>query len=205
MLLGAVLIDAAHAALEDRKEAFDRVGVDVAAHIFADAGDDGAMVGETALAMPRIERVLVGHEVGFAGDVRLHDRLMVRGASAGRRRSTRLAAVAVDQATAPSSCGASRRDRATPPCGCRCRFRRPRPRRRRRPTGRVAVAHGFADAVRHEPSGLEGDAQGAVKLVGADALLAAGDQIHRLQPDMHRDVRLSKMVPIRTVNGLRHW
>ena len=31
-----------------------------------------------------------------------------------------------------------------------------------------AVPHGFADAVRHEPCSLEGDAKGPVKLVAAD-------------------------------------
>ena len=35
MLLSAMLIDALHAALEDREIAFDGVGVDVAAHVLA--------------------------------------------------------------------------------------------------------------------------------------------------------------------------
>ena len=35
VLLGAVLIDAAHTPLEDAEIAFGRVGVDVAAHVFA--------------------------------------------------------------------------------------------------------------------------------------------------------------------------
>ena len=34
LLFGAMLVDALHAALEDREEAFDRVGMNVAAHIF---------------------------------------------------------------------------------------------------------------------------------------------------------------------------
>jgi hypothetical protein len=34
MLLAAVLANAFHAALEDRKEAFNRVGVDGAANVF---------------------------------------------------------------------------------------------------------------------------------------------------------------------------
>jgi hypothetical protein len=42
--------------------------------------------------------------------------------------------------------------------------------------------------MRHEPSGLEGNAKGAVKLVTADALLAANHQVDRLHPDVHRDV-----------------
>src|SRR5258706_10875651 len=42
----------------------------------------------------------------------------------------------------------------------------------------------------HEPCSLEGDAKSAVELVRADALLAAGDQIERLQPEMQRHVAL---------------
>src|SRR3569623_1828993 len=49
--------------------------------------------------------------------------------------------------------------------------------------------HRFADAVRHEPSGFQGDAEGTVKLVRADALLAARDQVHCLKPKVHGDVR----------------
>ena len=41
MLLAAMLIDALHAALEDRKEAFNRVGVDDAASVFFRGGLTG--------------------------------------------------------------------------------------------------------------------------------------------------------------------
>jgi hypothetical protein len=54
--------------------------------------------------------------------------------------------------------------------------------------GEIAGAHGFADAVRHETGGFEGDSEGAVKLIGADALLAGDDEVNRLKPDMQRDV-----------------
>ena len=40
----------------------------------------------------------------------------------------------------------------------------------------------------HEPRRLEGEPQGAVKLVAADALLAAGDQVEGLQPQAQRNV-----------------
>lgn len=40
----------------------------------------------------------------------------------------------------------------------------------------------------HEPGGFEGHAQGPVKLVGADALLAGGNQEDSLQPEMQLDV-----------------
>jgi hypothetical protein len=53
-------------------------------------------------------------------------------------------------------------------------------------------AHRFADTVRHEPSGLEGDAQTAVKLVARNALLAGAQKIHSLQPKSHRNVAVLK-------------
>ena len=55
-----------------------------------------------------------------------------------------------------------------------------------------AFAHRLPDAVRHEPGGFQGDAQGAVKLVRADALLARPDQVDGLQPMPHLDVAALK-------------
>jgi hypothetical protein len=46
-------------------------------------------------------------------------------------------------------------------------------------------AHRLADAMAHEPRGLERDAQGPVQLVGADALLARRHQVDGLQPHVH--------------------
>jgi hypothetical protein len=54
--------------------------------------------------------------------------------------------------------------------------------------GKAAGSHGFPDAVPHEPRGFEGDAKGAVKLVRADALFGRANQMHRLKPQMQRDV-----------------
>jgi len=53
----------------------------------------------------------------------------------------------------------------------------------------AAGFHRLTDTVRHEPCSLERDAQRAVKLVGADALLAGRDQEDRLKPQVHGDVR----------------
>ena len=46
--------------------------------------------------------------------------------------------------------------------------------------------HRFPNAVGHEPRGLKGGAHRPVNLVAADAFLAAGHQVHRLQPDVER-------------------
>ena len=51
-----------------------------------------------------------------------------------------------------------------------------------------ARAHGLADAMREEPSGLEGDAKRPVQLVGADGLLARRHEEDGLKPDVQRDV-----------------
>src|SRR5262249_41095912 len=51
-----------------------------------------------------------------------------------------------------------------------------------------AFLHRLADTVRHEPCALEGNAQGAVQLIGADALLARRDQEDCLQPQAQRDM-----------------
>ena len=68
-----------------------------------------------------------------------------------------------------------------------------------------AIAHGFADAVRHEPGGLESDAEGAVKLVARNALLAGGEERDGVKPDVERNVARSNTVPTLTVNFWRHW
>ena len=52
----------------------------------------------------------------------------------------------------------------------------------------IGVFHGFADAMAHEPRGFEGDAQGPVKLIGANAFLARHHEEYGLQPDVQLDV-----------------
>lgn len=52
----------------------------------------------------------------------------------------------------------------------------------------ITRAHGFANAMPHEPSGFQGNAQSAMKLVGADTLLAGGNKEDGLEPQMQLDV-----------------
>lgn len=52
----------------------------------------------------------------------------------------------------------------------------------------AAIFHGFTDTVRHKPRRLEGNSQGAMQLVRADALLARRDQKDGLEPEAHRDM-----------------
>jgi len=59
MLFFAMLIDAAHPALEDRKEPLNRIRVNVAAHIFA-APMNGRFVGRKFLADVAVKLAFIG-------------------------------------------------------------------------------------------------------------------------------------------------
>src|SRR6202042_3665390 len=48
--------------------------------------------------------------------------------------------------------------------------------------------HNLADAVDEEPSGFHAAIEGPLDLAGADALLAAADELDRLQPQVQREM-----------------
>lgn len=186
MIFAAMLVDTLHSALKDREIAFDGVGVDFAATVFADAMTHELMVSELASNF-LVVAGFVGHQPCALGNVLTHDRCYSRGSQVINDHGAGFAGVAVHQrqnlvfvfvavpgwlaflATDESlidfnhaTIGAERRQ--------------------------VAIGHGLADTMPHEPSGFEGDAQGAVQLVRADTLLARHNQEDRLQPDVHLDV-----------------
>jgi len=76
VLLAAMLIDALHAALEDRIVVLDGIGADDAlaliAHIFIIAVLDGIVAREPPAYVVIMAR-FVGHQRAFAGDVLAHD------------------------------------------------------------------------------------------------------------------------------------
>jgi hypothetical protein len=74
VLLGAVLINAFEAALEDRKIAFDGVGRDPTTGILASAVIDATMAEEVVAEHLGIGGAFVRHDVGFAVDVGDDDR-----------------------------------------------------------------------------------------------------------------------------------
>lgn len=76
VLLAAMLIDAAHAALEDEEAALDGVREHVAAHLLSSGVIDDLMAGER-LADGLVDFGLISDQTGFLGDVRLHNRLDV--------------------------------------------------------------------------------------------------------------------------------
>src|SRR6266446_2800006 len=73
VLFFAMLVDAFHAALEDRIEAFNRIGVDVAANVFLLTVVDGFVAGKLRTNL-KILTSLVGHQGGFFRDVGANDR-----------------------------------------------------------------------------------------------------------------------------------
>ena len=52
MLLVAMLIDAAHPAFEYREISFDGVGMDITAHVFANAVNNKVMICKVAFNLP---------------------------------------------------------------------------------------------------------------------------------------------------------
>ena len=185
VLLAAMLVDALHAALEHAVEALDGVRVGQTAHILTLAVA-GVVVSGKVLAEGGILAGFVGHHMRAGRHVRLDDRQKV-----GRR-----SALDVEGAgrTATLHKGQNRvlvgvtamlrhvllladeglvnlYDRAFTAHGLNAHGR-----------------HRLADAVRHEPSGLQADVEGPLKLAGADALLAAAQKVDGLKPHPHRDV-----------------
>ena len=53
---------------------------------------------------------------------------------------------------------------------------------------RRSALHDLADAVHQEPSGFHAAIERALNLPGTDALLAGGDELDRLQPQMQREM-----------------
>src|SRR5437763_15448437 len=49
--------------------------------------------------------------------------------------------------------------------------------------------HRLAEPVRHEPCGFVGHAEDAMDLMAAHSLLAGAEQVHRLEPQVQRDMR----------------
>lgn len=185
VLLGAVLIDALHAALEDAVIALNRVGVDRAAPIFASPVADEIVPGEMLVEVCVLPR-LIRHDRGFLGDVGAEDRHEVRRRRAvdmerpnhpaaldqGQDRVLVGIAASFDRAFLLSDEGLVYLDDfALSPEG-----------------HELAIAHGFAQPMRHEPSGLVGDAENAVDLVAAHSLLAGAEKVRSLEPQMQLDV-----------------
>jgi len=85
VLLGAVLIDALHAALEDAVVALKGVCVGIAPDVLARAMRDKLMAGEDASEL-RVLTGLIRHDGGLFGDVRADDRHEMGGSDPAKPR-----------------------------------------------------------------------------------------------------------------------
>jgi hypothetical protein len=63
--------------------------------------------------------------------------------------------------------------------------------------GKAAIAHRFAQAMHHKPSGFVGNFQRPMQLMGAKALFAGSQQMSRLKPFIQRNLAVLKNCPDR--------
>ena len=188
--LAAMMVDTAHPAFEDRKEAFNGVGINCAANIFTHAMFNNA-VPRKSLPRPNVVGRFVSVPGRLLGDVGKQDRghgrngefidnhafsaasftvyeandihlVVIRAGNLGARFAANKVFIDFNDATA-----------------------------RAKVEERV-IAHCFTDAVRHEPSRFQGHTKSALQLVAAETLLAGTHQIDCLQPQVHGDVAAFK-------------
>lgn len=184
--LATVLVNALHAALKDREVAFDRVRGGGATDVFLGLVAHNLMaheLGTHRLVDVRLVGVQRGRTVGIAVEDRLQ-RLPVR-------------LVDMERANLAAALDKSEHDalvmEADAGVGLAFLLADVGLVRFKMLAGaaqRIAGAtlHGMADAVRQEPRRLKGDAQHAMKLVAAHALLAGVEQVNGLQPQVQRDM-----------------
>lgn len=191
MLLVAMLINTAHPALKDREITFDGVGVNVAANVFPCAMHNEIMRCEI-VAQLAILTGFIGVHSGFLGDVFAQDRDKGGlaqvfdndglGASSGAVNEGKHFVLVV-AATGGLGLFVLDADKGL------IHFHNAAIRTE---IGGAIGTHRFADTVRHEPSGFQGNAKGPVQLVAAKTLLAGTHQVDCLQPDVHGDVAAFK-------------
>lgn len=183
----AMLINTFHATLEDRKETFNGIGMNgliVVVNILANAVNSVAMSSKM-LTKGHVLTRLIGHYAGLGRHVGLNDRQQGFQFQVIDNHATGAARLTVDQGehfvlvrTATSALGLVLGDADKG-------FVNLHGATTRAEGIQAAVFHRLTNAVRHEPSGLESNAKGAMQLVAADALLAGGNQENGLQPQVH--------------------
>lgn len=188
VLRADMVVDTIDAALEDRKVTFNRVGVCVAAHVFA-----RAMVHNIVAGKHRRDKAVlafaVRHQARFCGvQLRGKDRAQIIGIDGSQVHGAHLAATldqrehhlfahaadvlavalaAVFVALFSAHIGFVRLHRSAASAEHPARS-----------------LHRFADAVRHEPRGLVLNAKRTLELVAGATLFAGADQVDRLHPLM---------------------
>ena len=189
VLLADVEVAAINAALEDRKEVLDRIGVpERGAHVLLRTMVNRTVAGKITADTP-IDRAAVSHQVAGLVDVRDDDRLQALGGHIGNMEAAH-APIAFDQRQHRSLW----RDDVLPVGRLAADVgfvglddfvsaaERPHV------VGKMQVGHRLADTVAEKPCGLQSDAENAMQLVAAHTLLARAKKMHRLQPHMQLNV-----------------
>jgi len=193
MFFAAMLVDAFHAAFENRIVAFDGVGMDFAATVLARIVVDRIVGGDIENATA-VVRGTVGHQSRFLRHVRADDAFGGIATSVFDLERACLA-IALHKGHDDHLVTVAGFGLASAFLGADESFVSLHDRASAAQRLNADNAHGLTDAVRHEPRGFESDAQGPRELVAADTLLAGAKQVHRLQPDIHRDVAVLENGP----------
>lgn len=189
MLFGAMLVNALHAALEDRIVAFNRIRGDFAPNVFVALVVHRFMAGEV-LAHLIVPATFVGIDRGFmvhigaddCGNLGYRMRVDLEAASCATALNKREHDVPEGNAGLLAALGSERILADESFVGFYSLASAAHGRHQ------AALPHGFADAMGKEPCRLVCDAQGAVKLMRANALLGRRQQKERLKPHVQFDM-----------------
>ena len=181
-----VMIRSVNAALKDREVVFGGIRARVAPDVLFNRVVDRLVACE-ASAKPDIDRTAIGAEVAILGNRIREDRLQRSCGHVGDVVRTHLAA-ALDQ----RHYGLLVRDRSCVSAVCSfaadvCFVALNKLAFTAEWAG-INRAHGFANAVRHEPRGLVSHSERAVQLVRRHAFFAAADKAKRERPFVQRDM-----------------
>lgn len=183
-----VLINAVHAAFQDREESFYGVGVSVAAHVFVGIVLDGAV--RCKIPADGGKRCfLIGHELAFGRSMAAQNRVQGVGANV-RHVEGPCRAVTLDQRqNRPHVAGAGVNlgSRLAANIG-QVRLKGTTFTSHRRANAILGRLHDFADSMGQEPSGLHAAIEGPLNLAGRDALLACGNELDGLEPQVQREM-----------------
>jgi hypothetical protein len=187
MLFADMLIDAIDAALQDRKEVLGGIGGGVPANVFVRRMVDGAMASEPFTNFP-IDAAFISAQVRRFVDPGFKDRTQVGGIHLwhmartdlpvafnqrynrlfrSRRFVSAVSGPSPDESLVSFNKHALAAERAETP-----------------------FTHRLADTVSNEPTCFEIDAEDAAELICAKSLLGRAHKMHRLEPDVHRNVAL---------------
>lgn len=183
VLRADVLVHAANTHLQSAEEAFDAVGSHITASVFLDRMVDG-LVRPEACRRLLIELRLIGHEARALVDLRLKQRLQgICGDARDMKRADVALALnqrdnfllfaavrALAKSLVLAEIGFIGFDNAASAFAAEFLA--------------LIFSHGKANAMAHKPCSFESDAKNPVELVRADAFLARGNQVDRLQPQV---------------------